>query len=428
MAVPKATSFQEENEELRARINDLHSTVVAQEGELGRLQQSLDALRSDVPDLKSIKSEVVALRDQLKQAQDQQLRLEIEVAKSPSPSDNASPSDAINPRLLELQAQMKKQSADLTERRRLVQTFHSHIHEATRRGRRLNGKRAALQTQLDQLNAEYRALLAKNTDLRALEAKRQERVRKLSAASDAEIAKLNEELGIVEAGKAEAGARRATLESEIAELKRQVARLSFIVAEIESKPKDKIPDYKLLGIDLERRAEKRAATRQHVMQLHREMVQARNDIAAADDKKADVRLQLAEEERRLRTSTDGGDASLFEKLQFEMGRLDEEVEHREARIAYLRKQIGGCGMREESIDGRAEDIVEEEDETEFTAYEIMDRLTNMRQERKGLALELTRLAQEKTDLEAEFTKQTKQIADIDTWLKSAVSKRLLARQ
>jgi chromosome segregation ATPase len=201
--------------------------------------------------------------------------------------------------VVELQTQLRKLSADLTERRRLVQTFHSRIHEATRKGRRPAEKRAELQVQLE---GDYRAVLVENAELRALEAKRQQRVCELSAASDAEIAKLNEERGFVEAGKAEAEEQRAALESDIAEIKWQVACLLFIVADIESKPTYKIPDNKLLGIDLERRAEKRKANRQNVMQMHHEMLQAREDIAAVDDKKADVRMQLAEEERRLRTA------------------------------------------------------------------------------------------------------------------------------
>jgi hypothetical protein len=53
-------------------------------------------------------------------------------------------------------------------------------------------------------------------------------------------------------------------------------------------------------------------------------------------------------------------------------------------------------MREESLDGRSEDIAQEEDETDFITYEIMDRLTKMRRERTDFKLELTQLVLKKT--------------------------------
>jgi CO dehydrogenase/acetyl-CoA synthase alpha subunit len=150
--------------------------------------------------------------------------------------------------------------------------------------------------------------------------------------------------------------------------------------------------------------------------------------------KSFVQTSLNEESAKIAAGeeVDTGGDSLFVKLQIELSRFDEEIEHRQARILFLKNQIVECGIKRESVDGgrggggtEEKDLVEEEDETDFTADELVERVAKIRASRNAFAEELRKASAVKQRMDKLMGVRKNQLEQVEEMIRTGISKRLL---
>jgi nicotinamidase/pyrazinamidase len=418
-------SIYEESRALQRPISALSAETAAQAQTLQEVSQAVASISFQTADFTKVRAAVESLRDRLKSAQELNGRLEAELARPFVPESDVN--ELQSPQIEELKNRLKHQEGDIGERERLIRTFKSQLHEIDRQYKRVNAKRIVFDDRRSELLGELERLKSLRAAFDAKQESNRLQIAEITKNCERDLNLLSEELVRIEDEKSQAVERQAVLEAGIAEHKEAIAQSVALVAELEARPTPPLPDLRLLGVDLEARSEKRAANRARIRELFREIDQAATDIVDYKTQKKWLEGSLAEEVAKIEAGevTDTGNDSPFEKLQLELAKLDEEIEHRELRIPYLRKQLPLCGIKPESVEGEEKDIVEEEDESDFTADELAARVGKLRAARNAARVELARAKEAKAQTEKRLELRKKQLQEVDGLIRTGTSQRLL---
>jgi chromosome segregation ATPase len=179
-------------------------------------------------------------------------------------------------------------------------------------------------------------------------------------------------------------------------------------------------------VNLTERNSRRTALRNRIRDLHSELLDSKAQIIALDKKRSDLLQRLEAEGARVQQAAEAGegiDDSILLNLQREIATCEGDVEHKEVRIVYLRKQLGQCRLRPHTIDNQLPE--EEEDESELTADELIARVSAMRKLRNNARVQRTEASAERISLVRKDAANAKLIARLQALGKAAAEKSLI---
>jgi DNA repair exonuclease SbcCD ATPase subunit len=177
-----------------------------------------------------------------------------------------------------------------------------------------------------------------------------------------------------------------------------------------------------LGIGLSSRAVHRESVRQKIKELQVNLLKCKAEIALLTATRSSMVRQINSEILRLRRPPPVGqalDTALYERLRNELTVYDNEFAKMTPRLNQIKQQLTECNVRPHTIDKH--EFEEEEDESDFTADELIDRLQKFRGERNQWR-DLHETAQKtKASLESRKNSQARVLTRVEDIVNNALS-------
>lgn len=331
-----------ENDRLRESVAAVISEIHQHQVSVEVLTKDVDALKAEGVDLRRVKTNFQLANERLKAASEKHARFEAEKkAKIETPLATK----RVEPERTPLQeAEFKKRDLDrkVQDFQAMISSLENRLHEVEHKRERILTKSTNMMPQCEAAEVEFRRLCDVNKELKMKDDANQEVLDCARAANDEIIAAVKKETADVDAAREKLMLRFREVETEMMLIRKRSSMQKMQTAvdvykqvwKKEEETKRGRENPRLLGINVKERDARRSEKRAKIDELYKQFV-----VAKAEE----------------------GDP-----------------EKKNATVETLRKQIENMGIRAATIDNEDGKFEEEEDEVEFTADELVDRIQRLR--------------------------------------------------
>jgi chromosome segregation ATPase len=378
------SALSEQNRQLRTDLDRLSRESVSFQQKLAQLTGKLEAVKSENAEIDKFRAELDTSQSQLSSLKEEVSKLTTELKsrqQQPTPASRAQKTREVkeDPRQIrELQSQSDELTAECKQRSQAIRIFMAELARLEDKMNRAKTKRNQLRAKYGQLCEDIEKAERMNAKLKREQDLGEGLLGEVRAQKQTEIENGMAKLKESEQAEVDRKKKLADLYAQVDKLKADIVKYYEAVQEAEHTAEERArldnirANPRQLGLDLSMRKEKRATAFQKATELFEQFRTKRSEL-------------LTEQQVK---QAGGGTES------------DATIEKLTGELADLTVAIVANGIQKDALD--REELVEEEDENELTADELVERIAAFRAERKKYKLETEGIREENGKLAKEL--------------------------